>query len=253
MKQLLEQAVCFAAQCHAGQLRKGTDIPYIVHPLEVMTILMRMRTDTDLLIAGLLHDTLEDTAATAAEIAERFGQKVADLVSAHSEDKSKTWQQRKEAAIAETKTADRRLQMLILADKLSNLRSMANDYAALGEELWKRFNAPAEKQSWYYSEIQDALYDLQYDSAVREAYWEMVARYKDVFVRHFISSDHTRLYQLSRHGTAVVLKNSLPVWIEVDGVDPAELIPITRADAELTEDRWSDLFMTEQETDEYPC
>ena len=177
----LEQAIRFASQRHSGQVRKGTDIPYIVHPLEVMTILMGMKADTNLLIAGLLHDTVEDTDTSVEEISELFGQDVADLVGHHSEDKSKSWQERKETAIRELETADRRLKMLVMADKLSNLRSLAADYAEIGEKLWERFNAPAEKQSWYYFEMQKALADLQDNPNAHNAYCELAEKYKAVF------------------------------------------------------------------------
>ena len=77
---LLDKAIKFAVDKHAGQFRKGTNIPYITHPLETMSILNSMRADTNLLIAGLLHDTLEDTKATKEEITELFNKDIANLV-----------------------------------------------------------------------------------------------------------------------------------------------------------------------------
>ena len=106
---LLEKAIHFSTTKHAGQLRKGTTVPYIVHPLETMNILRTMNADTNLLIAGLLHDTVEDTDTTAEEIAEVFGTDVAALVNGHSEDKSKTWKERKTHAIKELAEASRLL------------------------------------------------------------------------------------------------------------------------------------------------
>lgn len=243
-QELLEQAIRFASKKHAGQVRKGTDTPYIVHPLEVMTILMRMKADTNLMIAGLLHDTVEDTDTTVGEIEELFGQDVADLVSHHSEDKSKSWQERKETAINELKTADLRLKMLIMADKLSNLRSIAADYSEIGDELWDRFNAPVEKQSWYYSSIQDALYDMQDNPNTRDAYWEMVGKYKDVFVRYFLSIERDKIYMISRHREDYVLVKNLPVWQKVDYIgDDVTGCLMNRLEAEATEDRWADTLL----------
>lgn len=178
---LLDEAIQFAVKAHSGQLRKGSARPYILHPLETMNILNSMNADTNLLIAGVLHDTIEDTAATADEILEQFGFDVATLVSAHSEDKSKTWQERKTAAIAEAANSEPRLQMLILADKVSNLRSMARDFRELGDKLWERFNAPKEKQSWYYFGLKEALASMQYDKNASQIYWEMAALYKELF------------------------------------------------------------------------
>lgn len=77
------------------------------------------------------------------------------------------------------------MKMLVMVDKVSNLRSIAADYRALGDELWKRFNAPVEKQAWYYSGVQDPLWDMQLDPDAAPVYWEMVGLYKDVFVKFY--------------------------------------------------------------------
>lgn len=177
----LEEAICFATKRHAGQVRKGSDIPYITHPLETMNILNAMKADTELLIAGVLHDTVEDTDTTPEEIRELFGEDVAALVAAHTEDKSKSWMERKQHTIDELQTAPLRVKMLIMADKVSNLRSMYADYKLIGDKLWKRFNAPKEKQAWYYSGVQDALYEMQDYIETEQIYQEMVGLFKDLF------------------------------------------------------------------------
>ena len=147
-----------------------------------------MRADTNLLIAGVLHDTVEDTDTTLDEIREIFGDDVAELVASNSEDKSKTWDERKQHPITEPAKADNRVKMLLLADKLSNIRSIAYDYRNIGDELWKRFNAPKEKQACYYSGIQDSIFDMQLNSDCAEAYWEFVGLYKDVFVNFVLKN-----------------------------------------------------------------
>ena len=169
----LNEAIKYAVDCHAGQQRKGTNRPYILHPLEVMTILNGVGADANLLIAGLLHDTIEDAGVTRAELCDRFGDDVAGLVAAHSEDKSRTWQERKSTAIEELRHADHRLALLIMADKLSNLRSMKRDYNAVGEKLWERFNAPRERQAWYYNSIIDVLKPMEDDAHARGCYEEI--------------------------------------------------------------------------------
>ena len=92
-KERLNEAIVFATERHAGQVRKGSGKPYIVHPLEVLTILTDMEAGADVLIAGVLHDTVEDTGTTIEEIRSRFGDAVADLVAGCSEDKSKSWEE----------------------------------------------------------------------------------------------------------------------------------------------------------------
>lgn len=245
----LNQAIIFATERHAQQLRKGTAIPYILHPLETMQILCNMHADTNLMIAGLLHDTIEDTNTTAAEITALFGEEVAILVNHHSEDKSKLWLERKTQAIQTLKTADLRLKMLVMADKLSNMRSIARDYEDLGDALWARFNAPKEKQAWYYNGILDALSELQEYDDTADAYWELTERYKDVFVIYKINPTYDKLYQANTFGEAYCLTKGNPQWMPVTYRFRQNDIPLTRQEAESLEDKWYDLFLNVVETD----
>ena len=124
---MIQQAARFAAKAHEGKMRKGSEIPYIVHPLETAVIVSRMTEDPELISAALLHDVLEDTEVTFEELSELFGKRVADLVAAESEDKRKTWKERKQATIERLASASREEKLLCLADKLSNLRSTTAD------------------------------------------------------------------------------------------------------------------------------
>ena len=98
---LIQKAIIFATKKHEGQKRKGTDIPYIIHPMEVMQILTAMDCSQNVIIAGILHDTLEDTDTTPEEIKEVFGNAVLAIVQTESEDKSKTWKERKQRTVDE--------------------------------------------------------------------------------------------------------------------------------------------------------
>lgn len=178
---LLDRALLFAANCHEGQVRKGTSRPYIVHPIETMEILSEMKADISLLIAGLLHDTLEDTSATEEEIVQYFGMEVGFLVASHSEDKSKSWEERKKTAIQKARDGSMRLKMLVMADKVSNLRSLYRDKKQIGEKIWERFNAPKEKQAWYYSEMKKALGEMEHFSETKGIYLEMTKLCRLVF------------------------------------------------------------------------
>ena len=171
---LLESGIINAMLWHDGQLRKGTNLPYIVHPLEVMNILLQMGADKKLMIAGVLHDTAEDTEATLADIEEIFGKDVADLVASHTEmDKSLPWRERKEIALEHLAKASKREQMLVLADKLSNIEAMARDFDKLGDELWERFNQGKEQQEWYYREALKALAPLKEDYELAYFYYRL--------------------------------------------------------------------------------
>ena len=258
----LSKAIEFAAQKHKSQFRKATVIPYIVHPMEVLQILYSMRADTNLLIAGVLHDTVEDTDTTLDEIKDMFGEDVAGLVACDSEDKGKSWDERKQQTIDDLATANQRVKMLIMADKLSNLRSIAYDYEELGNSLWERFNAPKGKQAWYYDGIVDALFDMQYFPECEKAYWELTGLFKDVFVKYYIDKQKQTIYQMCETGKVYCLKKGNPVWTDagqefnvISQNAKAEYkqccnindicenaVPVTRKQAEFTEDMWNSEF-----------
>jgi len=165
MENLLDRAVAFAAQKHAGQLRKGTNLPYIVHPMEAAVICASITDDEEALAAAVLHDVVEDAGVTASEVEALFSRRVAAIVAGDSEDKreglppAETWKIRKVENIEHIKAAsDPGVRIVCLGDKLSNIRSIQRDLEALGDKLWQRFNQkdPAE-HAWYYSTIAEAL------------------------------------------------------------------------------------------------
>jgi (p)ppGpp synthase/HD superfamily hydrolase len=150
-------AIEFASEAHKKQYRKGTDRPYIVHPMEVLLLLTEMQATEVVKIAGVLHDTVEDTELTLEDIEKYFGEQVAEYVSFVTEDKSKTWVERKKRAIEKTKDASIDLKKLKLADKLSNIRSIVCDYNKLGKSVWDRFSKAKEDQKWYYQGMCESL------------------------------------------------------------------------------------------------
>lgn len=156
---LIDSALVFAARAHDGQRRKSSDIPYIVHPVGVMMVLVECgETDPELLAAALLHDTVEDTGVTLAEVRDQFGERVAAIVEGCSEpDKSDTWERRKQHTVGYLRTASRDVQLVSAADKLHNLRSMAADYAEMGDRLWSRFKRGRPEIEWYYRSVTESL------------------------------------------------------------------------------------------------
>ena len=156
----IEKAVLFATKVHAGTLRKGTDRPYILHPMEAMSVVKKYTFDEDVLAAAVLHDTVEDTSVTVEQLEKEFGPRVAALVASVSEDKREylpaeaTWVERKRETILHLKEASHETKLICLGDKYSNLRDMYDDYAELGDELWERFNQKDKRMhAWYYGEI----------------------------------------------------------------------------------------------------
>jgi hypothetical protein len=164
-----EEALDFAAKAHAAvhQERKGTDFLYVSHPIRVAEILDRFGCSDDLVVAGFLHDTIEDADVTADKISAAFSPDIAALVRAVSEpDKSLAWRTRKERTIAhleQEKSPD--VHALAAADKLDNVRSLTDTLRHLGEEkTWALFNAKRADQHWYYRSVAEILLDKDPDS-----------------------------------------------------------------------------------------
>ncbi|CVI66056.1 GTP pyrophosphokinase rsh [Clostridiales bacterium CHKCI001] len=158
---MVHKGIEFAVRAHGQQKRKGSDLLYIVHPFETALILSQAGANETLICAGLLHDTLEDTAVTYEQLQQEFGTAVADLVQSRSEDKLKTWEERKLATVNGIQNLTYEQKLLLCADKLSNMRSIAADYQMIGEKLWERFRRGRESQKWYYGAIITELAQLE--------------------------------------------------------------------------------------------
>ena len=138
MGEILNKAIVYAVKAHNGQVRKGTQVPYILHPLEAASIVGTLTTDEEVIVtAAVLHDVVEDTAATTECIQEAFGERIAALVAAESENKREdlpagsTWKIRKQETIDHLRDASIEVKMLTLGDKLSNIRSLYRDQLVL--------------------------------------------------------------------------------------------------------------------------
>lgn len=176
----LSRAISFASKAHQNQVRKGSKTPYIVHPFETAMILQEADCGTELVIAGLLHDTVEDADVLIDTIKDEFGDKVADLVASCSEDKGLSWEERKRHTIEYIKNmADFDEMLLMCADKLANLRSISIDYDKYKDKLWSRFNRGKNEQKWYYRNLIFALEPLQ-EYAMYE---ELKKLYMEIFGR----------------------------------------------------------------------
>ena len=157
----LEQPLRFAAECHQGQFRRGGNTPYIAHVMAVAIILDRAAFEEDVIIAGLLHDVVEDTPVTLSEVAARFGKEVAEIVWHCSEVKSddrgvkRPWIDRKRDHIAAYWPTPRSTaRAVVLADKLHNLISIERDLLD-GRQVWSQFHAERDHVLWYYHAIID--------------------------------------------------------------------------------------------------
>lgn len=161
MTDRIHKAIIYAGKRHSGQFRKGTLIPYLVHPMEVMGILMENNCPENVIIAGILHDVIEDTCndddavrgEVRREIKMLFGEEVLNIVNGESEDKNKSWKERKQATIDTLKNESKEIQLVCCADKLSNMMSIFSDKEEIGEKIFERFNGTKKDLEWYYKGI----------------------------------------------------------------------------------------------------
>lgn len=145
----IERAVTFALHAHEGQTRRGEDMPYVVHPLSVGFLLARHGFDDDVVIGGILHDTVEDTHTSLDDIAELFGDVVAELVTTVSHDDALSWMEKKQHYIERVRQGNEGAKAISVADKIANAESLLQSYVVFGPELWSHFNAGREKKLWF--------------------------------------------------------------------------------------------------------
>ena len=181
---LLDRAIIFAVKAHHNTERRGKGFPYIVHPMEAVEIVATITSDQELLAAAALHDTIEDTDVTVEELRREFGDRVAELVHAESDQftegvsEEDSWHDRKQAAIDRLAAASHDAKIVAMGDKLSNMRAIWRDYQVQGDELWKIFHVKDKaSHEWHYRGLSASLSELS-DTF---AYKEFVTLIDDVF------------------------------------------------------------------------
>ena len=185
---LLDRAIIFAVKAHHNTERRGKGFPYIVHPMEAVEIVATITPDQELLAAAALHDTIEDTDVTVEDIRREFGDRVAALVHAESdqingelfngENEEQTWHARKQAAIDRLAAAPHDAKIVAMGDKLSNMRAIYRDYKTKGDDLWNIFHVKDKaSHEWHYRGLAASLSELS-DTF---AYQEFVSLLDEVF------------------------------------------------------------------------
>ncbi|PYR45667.1 MAG: phosphohydrolase [Acidobacteria bacterium] len=154
-----DQALQYAVLAHAGQMKKSTEVPYISHLLIVAGMALEYGADEDEAIAALLHDAVEDAGGKgrAADIRQRFGSRVADIV-INCSDTDVTPKppaaERKRAYLAHLQfEPDTSVLFVSACDKLANVRSILKDYRAIGSSVFERFNVGKTETLTYYQDL----------------------------------------------------------------------------------------------------
>jgi (p)ppGpp synthase/HD superfamily hydrolase len=159
-------AVDYARHLHIER-RKGTEIPYMAHLLGVASLVMAeaghaaIPVTEDMVIAALLHDTVEDYGGSVRleDVRENFGANVARLVEGLTdsfvEDSGNRgpWRQRKEDYVSRLRREPADVQLISAADKLYNAKAILDDYHAIGPKIWDRFKRRRAEQLWYFNAL----------------------------------------------------------------------------------------------------
>lgn len=155
-----QSALRFAKDAHRGQVRKGTKKPYVSHCMEVARILHKNGYSEDCVVAGLLHDTVEDTEATLEDLERLFGEEVSNLVKYVTEDKSPSlsWNERKVMYIKMLTDAPEGSVVISAADKLHNITETFQQWLKVGDSVFLTFNAGKKEQQWYYRSLTEMFF-----------------------------------------------------------------------------------------------
>jgi (p)ppGpp synthase/HD superfamily hydrolase len=144
----LDIALELAAVAHQHQVRKGKPIPYIVHPVHVAMLLLNYGFEEEVVLAGLLHDVVEDTEMGVEPIRERLGERVAELVlrmtdAPYGERKQLTWEAQREILLEHLRHGDPDVVAIKVADVLHNVATLRVELESDGVAVWERFTRSA--------------------------------------------------------------------------------------------------------------
>lgn len=182
---LVKEALETARRAHAGQIRSGSSdgMPFIEHPIAVAERLAARRFDDEVLAAALLHDVIEKSAVEMAEIRDRFGEKVAALVEALTEDDSiSSYEERKEEHRWRVAKAGPAALAIFAADKLTNVAMLRDAYALIGEGVSEELKVPLDLKIYVWETDLEMLFDEAPNMALTNEFAdEMVGLWGDRF------------------------------------------------------------------------
>ncbi len=168
----LEWAIRTSALAHREHKRKGSNLPYIIHPYSVMLIASEATEDEDILIACLFHDIIEDVPEYYPEdkMRQEFGDRVVDIVRGVTKDDGiADWNERSLAYLSHLEHESLPESVIVsAADKIHNLMSMISDYQEIGEKLWDKFHSSKEEQLWWYKSVEELVSRLLPESPLSD-------------------------------------------------------------------------------------
>jgi (p)ppGpp synthase/HD superfamily hydrolase len=203
-------SIKMGALAHGDQRRKEKNILFFCHPLMVALLLALLRAKEYQIIAGILHDTLEDTKLPVEAIGDAFGPDVLHIVLSGTElDKTQEWEERKQQTIQRLYEAELDVKMDICADKLDNLQSIYDVLLAEGcnnpgtiqnAEVWQSFARGYDSQKWYYQCVVKALfYGIEKIESPPNIFGTLLRLTENIFGERLINDEAIRAKVPSRH------------------------------------------------------
>ncbi len=179
---LARKALFFAALKHTGQYRKGVQVPYIVHPVQVAFGVSKYTGDDEVISAAFLHDVLEDCHDVSVDMLEKeFNTRIAHLVDEVSILRGNTyvtWKEKKVAYLEKIKHASKNALLIIAIDKMSNLQAYFEMLKNTSGKTVSGFGGTPDEYRWYYTEIENILLSKLPDHPVTKDYSTIWQSYK---------------------------------------------------------------------------
>ncbi len=182
----IEKAIRKAAFLHGGQTRKAElPIPYVTHLFSVAVILSMYTENEEVIIAGLLHDVIEDTSCSPDELEADFGSRIRDLVLEVTEEKERNgqkilWRDRKSTYLMQMRSSSEEALLIATADKIHNLQTTIDDHKRVGPTMWKNFAAPVDEQLWFFESFLEILKSRN-AGPITDHYAEVIKEARPIF------------------------------------------------------------------------
>lgn len=216
----ISRAIRFSTKTHEvyqKQKRKGKDIPYITHPITVGLILSRAGADENTVVAGILHDTIEDSVeekkVSEEMLEKRFGKEVAELVQSVTEtDKELPWENRKHGALEHIKTFSHNSLLVKSADIISNTTELIEDYEQDGEEVFTHFNAPKDKLLQNYSRLITAIIEKWSENPLVENLQSVARKLQSINTLQFMSQHPAQIIEYRDYSEDMPLQCPICEW-----------------------------------------
>ncbi|OGG64562.1 hypothetical protein A3J11_00385 [Candidatus Kaiserbacteria bacterium RIFCSPLOWO2_02_FULL_55_12] len=185
----IKKAIQFAARKHEGLYRKDAEpLPAVTHLFSVAWLLASVEAVENIVIGGLLHDTLEDTPTTVNEIEDQFGSIVRTLVEAVSEPlhdasgRKLSWHERKEGYFKTLETAPDDAFIIVAADKIDNIESKITAFEFKGSSILERWPRPASEYLWYHRTALELILKRIPNHPLTKRFTDVHAREKELFM-----------------------------------------------------------------------